>query len=202
MIHCTVEDLIALKDGEGTAWARRHLPECAVCQQQLDALHQRIARLKALPSLNPPRDRWPVVRDAISAERNRKRRSRVRWASMAVAASVALVFTARSFDNRVTGGQERAGMAPEQALQALVTRSQQLEATLNAVQPENRVMSGAEAGAVAALEDRIAAIDARLGRQDEWSAAGGDVMGLWQQRVELMQGLVNVHVTRASYLGM
>ncbi|MBI4503722.1 MAG: hypothetical protein HY700_21495, partial [Gemmatimonadetes bacterium] len=60
MIHCTMEDLVALIGGEGSAWARRHLGECTVCRQEFDRLHQRVARLKALPTLNPPRDRWPV----------------------------------------------------------------------------------------------------------------------------------------------
>jgi hypothetical protein len=58
------------------------------------------------------------------------------------------------------------------------------------------------AGAVAELEDRIATIDERLGRPDQWNASQDDVMNLWRRRVELMQGLVNVHVTRTAYLGM
>ena len=41
MIHLTTEDLLAMKDGEGTAWARRHHGECPECQKELDALHQR-----------------------------------------------------------------------------------------------------------------------------------------------------------------
>jgi len=54
------------------------------------------------------------------------------------------------------------------------------------------------------LEDRIAAIDgelARVGPPD--SALGpGDLVKLWRQRVDLMQQLVGVHVTRAAYVGL
>ena len=58
MMHCTMDDLVALRDGEGSVWARQHVNHCATCQAELDALFQRIAQLKALPALRPPRDRW------------------------------------------------------------------------------------------------------------------------------------------------
>jgi hypothetical protein len=194
MIHCTMEDLVALKGGEGTAWARRHLGECAVCRQEFDALHQRVAQLKALPTLNPPRDRWPVVRVQVLAARNRKRMVRLRWGSLALAASlVGVIMVSRN-------GPPYPRTTTDQDLQALVSRSQQLEERLQEYDPGSRVMSGATAGAVAALEDRIAAVDAELGEgpareQDE-------LMNLWRQRVQLMEGLVNVHVARATYSGM
>jgi len=194
MIHCTMEDLVALKGGEGTAWARRHLGDCPACRHEFDALHQRVAQLKALPTLNPPRDRWPIVRAQVMATRNQKRMIRVRWASMALAASLVGVITVSSLKQRTpvkTG---------ERDLQALVSRSQLLEEQLQEYDAGSRVMSGATAGAVAALEDRIAAVDVELGevpgtQQDE-------LMNLWRQRVQLMEGLVNVHVARATYSGM
>ena len=52
--HCTVEDLLALRDGEGSGAARRHLEGCDRCRAELDRLHQRVAALKALPALRPP----------------------------------------------------------------------------------------------------------------------------------------------------
>src|SRR6266511_35824 len=48
----------------------------------------RVARLKALPALRPPRDRWSVVRDAARVQRVRRRRT---WGSWGLAAAAALV---------------------------------------------------------------------------------------------------------------
>lgn len=196
MIHCTMEDLVALKGGEGSAWARRHLAECAACQGQFDALHQRVAQLKALPTLNPPRDRWPLVRAGFLAERRKHRMVRVRWASLAMAASLAGVLMVNGLVRQQPAGATGSG----EDLQALVTRSQQLEETLHEFDPAGRVMSGATAGAVAALEDRIAAVDAELDRDQVMEQ--DQIMDLWRQRVQLMEGLVNVHVARATYSGM
>src|SRR5947207_211206 len=65
MMHCTMEDLGGLRAGEASVWARRHITTCAQCQAELELLYQRVAQLKALPALRPPRDRWPVVKAAF-----------------------------------------------------------------------------------------------------------------------------------------
>ena len=194
MIHCTMEDLVALKGGEGSAWARRHLGECSVCREEFDGLHQRVAQLKALPTLNPPRDRWPVIHAGIMAERRKRRLARGGWASLALAASLAGVIAVRSVQHRPTQ------VAETQDLSSLVNRSHELEETLREYDPASRVMSAARAGAVADLEDRIAAVDAEL--DQEASRRPSDVVGLWRQRVQLMEGLVNAHVATATYSGM
>src|SRR5438552_9578457 len=73
MMHCTMDDVLALAAGEGSAWARQHVAGCAACRAELEALYQRVARLKALPARRPARDRWPAVRDAVLDERRRRR---------------------------------------------------------------------------------------------------------------------------------
>src|SRR6266566_7746006 len=88
MMHCTMDDLLALRAGEASAWARRHVEDCAACRAELDGLYQRVAQLKALPALRPPRDRWSVVRDAAQTQRARRRRT---WGGWALAAAAALV---------------------------------------------------------------------------------------------------------------
>src|SRR5256886_16418385 len=85
-MDCTMEDLLALRANEGSARARRHLDECPACRTELEALYQRVARLKALPPLGPARDRWPAIRDAIVAERRRRVR---RWSGVGLAAAAA-----------------------------------------------------------------------------------------------------------------
>src|SRR5438552_3260220 len=87
MMHCTMDDWLALAAGEGSAWARQHAAGCGACGAELEALYQRVAQLKALPARRPARDRWPAVRDAVLAGRRRRRE---RWGVSGLAAAAAL----------------------------------------------------------------------------------------------------------------
>jgi hypothetical protein len=196
-LHCTVEDLLALRDGEGSSAARQHLDGCDTCRGELDRLHQRVAALKALSALRPPRDRWPVVRGMVGAERRRRHRMFAGWASLAAAAALAAIVGVQA----AQGHRERLAAAPT-PLDSLVAQSQQLEAALRAYDPAGRVMSGRAASTVAQLEDGIALVDAQLNEAQREGARQAELVPLWQQRVQLMGQLVNVHVTRAAYLGL
>ena len=192
MMHCTMEDLLALRDGEGSVWARRHREECAACRAELDAVYQRVAQLKALPALRPARDRWPAVRDVVLAERARRRR---RWTGLAFAAAAALtglMVIAPTLGNKTNA--EDLAQAKQQ--------SAQLESTLQDYDPEGRVMSGREAEISARLEDQIALVDGRLIQLDDQSVQAALLVDLWRQRVDLMQQLVQVRATRAKYVGL
>ena len=191
-MHCTMDDLLALKDGEGSGFARRHMEGCAACRAELEALYQRVAQLKALPVLRPPRDRWSAVRQTIVAQRTVRRR---RWTGYGLATAAALVgvmVIGPAFGNT--------GIAEE--LEQAKQRSAQLESTLQDYDPENRVMSGREAELTARLEDQIAQLDGRLAELNARVAREAQLVDLWRQRVDLMQRLVQVRVTRAKYVGL
>ena len=85
-------------------------------------------------------------------------------------------------------------------------RSRALEATLGAYDPEAHVVDGRTSRVASDLEDRIADVDQRAGTHVELRARPGtertDVMQLWQERVGLLDALVDVHVTRASNVGL
>ncbi|HEV8304885.1 MAG TPA: hypothetical protein VGQ25_08000 [Gemmatimonadales bacterium] len=186
MMHCTMDDLLALRAGEASVWARKHIETCAACRAELDAVYQRVAQLKALPALRPSRDRWPVVRDAVRAERWRKRQTWGVW-SLAAAAALAGVLL----------------MRPNQgALHAELAQAKQQSATLEdelqRYDVDGRVLSGRAAALVADLEDRIAVIDGALTSPTQ----DAQLVKLWQQRVGLMQQLVTVRATRARYVGL
>ena len=191
-MHCTMDDLLALRDGEGSVWARRHREECAACRAELEAVYQRVAQLKALPALQPARDRWPAVRDVVLAERARRRRRWTGFAFAAAAALTGLMVIAPTLGNKTNA--EDLAQAKQQ--------SAQLESTLQDYDPEGRVMSGREAEISARLEDQIALVDGRLIQLDDQSVQAALLVDLWRQRVDLMQQLVQVRATRAKYVGL
>ena len=192
MMHCTMDDLLALRDGEGSVWARKHRDECAACRAELEAVYQRVAQLKALPALRPARDRWPAVRDVVLAERARRRRRWTGFAFAAAAALTGLMVIAPTLGNK-TNAEDLAQAKQESA---------QLESTLQDYDPEGRVMSGREAEISARLEDQIALVDGRLIQLDDQSVQAALLVDLWRQRVDLMQQLVQVRATRAKYVGL
>ena len=190
MSHCTMDDLLAQRDGEASVWARQHLEQCAACRAELEGLYQRVAQLKALPARRPSRDRWPVLRGEIQGARARRRRTGLALA--AAAAVVGLMVIGPLMGN--TGDAEELAQAKR--------RSAQLESALRDYSVEGRVMSGREAELTAQLEDRIAALDGRLTQLDDRAVREEQLVDLWRQRVDLMQRLVQVRVTRARYVGL
>jgi hypothetical protein len=188
-----MEDLLALRAGEASVWARRHSETCAVCRAELEALYQRVAQLKALPALRPARDRWPAVRDALrAAKRQRQRRVAGGWGALAAAAGLTALLFARPV------GQ--ADSSPLADLNDIKERSASLEVALGRGELGNRVMSGLEAALAAELEDRIAVIDGELVQRGAPGSPATDVVDLWRRRVDLMERLYTVR--RAAYQGM
>jgi len=193
-MHCTIDDLLAFKENEASAWARQHLETCPACRAELEALYQRIAALKALPVRRPARDRWPAVRDTLRAERRRQRRRWGAW-SLSAAAGIALLLLIRPGP---------AGRVDAAELERVKQQSATLEAELERYDPDQRVTSGRTAALAAALEDRIAVIDGELAQvgMPEAPVRGAELVKLWQERVDAMQQLMTVHVTRAAYVGL
>ncbi|MFI5280284.1 MAG: hypothetical protein ACHQU1_07305 [Gemmatimonadales bacterium] len=192
--HTTIEELLAVRDGEGTAWAKDHAATCAACAGELFRLEQVRAQMKALPVLTPPRDRWTRIAVAVKDER-RARRVRGVTGLMAAAGLAALVLIAV----RPAGGDKASEAA---ALDRAMARSQALEQTLNALSPETRALTGDAASAVAELEDHLARIDARLADPGIWQGNPGRAAQLWQERSGVLSALVDVHVTRVAQAGL
>ncbi|HXF95995.1 MAG TPA: hypothetical protein VNI61_07810 [Gemmatimonadales bacterium] len=194
MMHCTMDDLLALRAGEASVWARRHIEECAPCRAELDAVYQRAAALKALPALSPARDRWPEVRDSLRTARRSRHRA---WSLVGLAAAAALAAI-------VVFRPGASGLAYAEQIEHLKRRSATLESELARLPPEGRVMSGREAALAALLEDRIAVIDGELVRLglSEAPATESQVLDLWRERVDLMGQLYTVRLTRAAYMGL
>jgi hypothetical protein len=199
MTHLSMDALLSLRETglePGDAAARDHLQECAVCRAELERLHQRVARLKALPALRPSRDRWPQMAARVSAER-RERRMRIGGLiGLATAASIALAATLGTPSSGPRAGNQ-------EILQAM-ERSQALESALSQYDPDGRVLDGRTAGIAEELENRIARVDHELEMAELQERRRGDdqLLKLWRERVGLLDALVDVHVTRASNVGL
>ena len=195
MMHCTMDDLLALRAGEASVWARRHVEDCATCRAELDSVYQRVAQLKALPALRPPRDRWPLVRDAARVERVRRRRTWSTWGLAAAAALVGVLLVPRF------GGD---GSKLHAELSQAKDQSATLEDQLQNYDVDGRVLTGRTAARVAELEDRIAVIDGALAGRSGVKAQAQDaeLVKLWQQRVDLMRELLNARSIRTRYVGL
>jgi hypothetical protein len=200
MSHLSMETLVALRESgtePGEAAAREHLEVCPECRTELERLHQRVARLKALPALRPSRERWPAVLGRVRAERRRRRFRAGGLAGLAAAASVALALGVTSLRPTET--------VPNRAeIQQAMTRSQVLESALDRIDPESRVTDGQTLGIAQELEDRIARVDRELEMAELMEQQGRDaeLLRLWRERVGLLDALVDVHVTRASNAGL
>ena len=194
MMHCTMDDLGALRDGEASVWARQHITTCQVCQAELEALYQRVAQLKALPALRPARDRWPAIQSVLRAKRAERRRTWSTWGGLAAAAALAGILLVPSV------GQDGKLHAE---LSRVKEQSATLADSLQQYDVEERVLSGRAAAIVADLEDRISVIDGNLSRAGSSAEAQeAELVRLWQERVGLMRELVSARATRARYVGL
>ena len=200
MTHLPMETLVGLREAgnePGDTAAREHLDGCALCSAELERLHQRVARLKSLPALRPSRDRWPTLRERVRAERKRHRARFAGLAGLAAAASVALAVAVSTLR------QPEVELTPAEIEQAMV-RSRVLESALDRIDPESRVLDGRTAGIAQELEDRIARVDRELEMAElmERQSRDAQLLRLWRERVGLLDALVDVHVTRASHVGL
>ena len=199
MSHLSMDALLGLREPDsepGGAAAREHLNQCPVCQAELHRLDQRVARLKALPTLRPSRDRWPETAARFRAYRFRQRARQIGFAALTAAASVALAVTV--LDRPSPPETSRNQIAQ------IMERSQALESALSEYNPDGRVLDGRTAGIAQELEDRIAGVDRQLEMAELSSGAPRDqeLLRLWRERVGLLDALVDVHVTRASNAGL
>ncbi len=199
MTHLTLEALLSLREAglePGDASARQHLEACAGCRDELERLHQRVARLKALPALRPNRDRWPQMAAQVRADRRVRRLRAGGLIGLAAAASIAL--------GLFVGGGGGTAAVGEQEIHQVMARSQALESALSEYGPDERVLDGRTAGIAQELEDRIARVDREMEMAElrEREPRDEQLLKLWRERVGLLDALVDVHVTRASNVGL
>jgi len=195
-MHLSPEDLLAVRDGEATPEAADHAASCPECAARIEDLRAVRRALAALPQERPPQDLWPALRAELAAVRQRRRWLIAGWAAACFAAAFTLTIAVR-------GGIEAWQEATlTRETRHLVAESQMLEQRLRASAGAGRVVTGRTAGAIVQLQDRIAVIDAQLNGIGPDRADSQDVLKLWQERVRLLDALVNVQMTRTAYVGL
>ena len=193
--HLELDDLLALRDGEGTSFAREHLDSCESCRRELERLFQIQAQLRALPAFGPPRDLWPRITESV-ARRRRRRRLGFGAVSVAAAAVLAGLFVLHgSMSNRSTPSDDDwMAEVGSHDLGPMINRSRELESLLQTYRPEFHVYDAPTTLAVSVLEDRILLLDRML---IEGRSIGADrevLRGLWGERVEALETLVGLEL--------
>jgi hypothetical protein len=202
MTHLTMEQLLALREPglePGVQGWRDHAQACELCRAELDRLDQRVARLRALPTLAPARNRFAEVRALARADRRRRRAVVFSLSGLALAATVALAVVLRPG----TAGTPAPALTEQQELEDIIARSQSLEGAIEAYDPDRRVTDGRTAMVAASLEERLARVDRQLQLVDfaDQSVRQQEALRLWRERVGLLNALVDVHATRARAVG-
>ena len=191
--HANIDELLALRDGEGSAWTKQHAGTCTACSAELFRLEQVRARLRSLPGFTPPRDRWAQIAPRAKKER------RARWLRGFTGVAAAAALTGLTF---LALQPKPANAASEQAaLDRAMARSEALEQTLKSLNPERQALNGDAARVAAELEDHLAKIDAKLGNPSSWQGRG-QAADLWSERAGVLGALVDVHVSRAAMAGL
>jgi hypothetical protein len=195
-MHLSLEDLLAVRDGEATGEAAGHAASCPECTVEIERLRSVQRGLAALPEERPAQDLWPALRAEVAARRQHQRWVLAGWAAASLATAFTLAIGLR-------GGLEawhEAKLARE--TRQLVAASQRLEQQLRTYGGASRVVSGRKAGTIVQIEDRIALVDAQLNRVGFNRVPSQDVLTLWQERVRLLDALVSVQTSRTAYVGL
>lgn len=204
--HLELEQLLALREPgsePGEAALREHLGRCPECRAEAARLDQLQARLRALPILRPTRDRWPAVRARLAAGRRRIWWRRAGLTSAGMAAAMAGLVLGNSLRSPGPVGPGTAA-APAAEIAQMKASSQALEQVLQQYDPDSRVIDGRTDRIAEELENRIAAVDRQLQQAaaSEEAERNATALRLWRERVGLLDALVDVHVTRASNVGL
>ncbi|MBM4185936.1 MAG: hypothetical protein FJ206_01365 [Gemmatimonadetes bacterium] len=202
MTHLSMEQLLAAREPglePGVQAVRDHLAGCDHCRAEADRIDQRIARLKALPTLRPARDHFGAVRFRTARERRTRQAKRLGSVGLALAASVLLAVAS----SRPSQPAERQLIAADPELAEMMSRSRELERALERFDPDRSVVNGRMVGITATLESRLADLDRQIEVVDlmESSVRQRQAVRLWRERVGLLDALVDVHLTGARYVG-
>ena len=201
MTHLTMEQLLALREPglePGVQGWRDHAAVCELCRAELDRMDQRVARLRALPILQPARNRFSEIQAQAHKSRLRRRFLMLSLGGLAFAATIALAVVLSTRP----GSPSRTRLAEQTELDSIIARSRQLESVIEDYNTDRRVTDGRTAVVAASLEDQVARVDRPLQLVGLMNRSGRpqEALRLWRERVGLLDALMDVHTTGAKYV--
>ncbi len=191
--HLEMDELLGLRDGEGSAFARSHVESCEGCRGELERLYRVRSELRAMPTFRPPRELWPRIRRHVWRRRLRRRLS---YGAIGLAAAATLAGFMLLRGPAAEPTDLWVAEATSEDLGPMISRARQLETLLQVYSPQRRVYNAPAALAASALEDRIVVLDELLLESRALGADREVLLGLWGERVLALEQLVNLQVVR------
>jgi hypothetical protein len=187
-MHLNLDELLALRDGDGAARAALHVERCDACRAELEELRKTVTVLRDLPAFEPPSEAWTEIRRRIVSRRRR-------WAGLRFALIAASILAVGSTTLLTRFGHfgdpvERPQIDEARlAVKYLSAASRELELVLQDPSLHSRVLSPQRAAMIIEIEDRIAVVDMALAQHPD-EEPGERAVVLWSDRVELLDALV------------
>lgn len=211
-MHATTEQLLSLRDGLPVdAAVAAHAAGCEDCRRRQRGLERVRDGLRALPELAPPAGLWSAVAAGTTAPQAPPAPRR-HWplvvgtaAGFVLGMALILNMTQRGAEGPAPGTTTdivAATPAPASSVNGATTAelllaSQRLEAALHALPAAPHMTRASTALTIEELQDRIFEVDLLLGQPGLGQA---DERMLWQQRVRLMDTLMQVRLAQLSEL--
>ncbi len=197
-MHPRDEELIALRDGEATREVKIHAASCPECSAELDRLRRTTQALRDLPPVRPPFDAWPALRDQIQKPSWSLQAGAVWAALLLVLLSASFLILRREASPPADPVKAMEQQALKEKIEPLKAQSRTLEGVLSAYRKRSQVLSGRTAGTIAYLEDGLAIVDLQLGLLRAEDTEPEKLYRLWQERVRLLNTLVELNATRGA----
>lgn len=186
-MHPSLQELLALRDGDGAPETARHVERCDECRGAVEEMSEVAEALGELPPVPAPPGNWDLICSRIE--------SRSRWSVgtlLGVAAAVILGLAVGALVGRFDQDSQNAGHFAagdtRQAIEQLSSASRELELVLQDAALQSPVLSLRRAAMIVEIEDRIALVDLALA--DDVHHQGEGAVALWSDRVELLDALV------------
>jgi len=214
-MHASIEQLLELRDAQGQDGQtgdpelRAPVYSCGACRAELSRLNALREDMRSLPEIDPPAGRWQNIVQATASPGTSWRRP-LAWG---IAASLlVMVWLAGNLSGRDSTGNRVAapvsGVAAgsvavnlEDDVDALIDRSRRLGMLLQSLPGRPDVVRARTDNTIASLENSLALVDYTLNQPDA-ALTSGESRELWQHKVNLMDSLVKVRYTEASFASL
>ncbi len=214
-MHASIEQLLDLRHAQrqdshaGDPELRVHVDSCGVCRAELSRLKNLRETMRSLPEIEPPDGRWQTIVQAPSKSGPAWRQP-LAWgiaASLLVMVWLAGNLSGRdSMENRVaapTGDivPDTLAINKEDDVDGLIDRSRRLGMLLQSLPGRPDVVRAGTDSTIASLENSLAMVNYTLNQPDT-ALTSGESKELWQHKVNLMDSLVKVRYTEASFASL